>query len=170
MRFFTVIYKNLMRRKVRSLLTSVGIAVGVAAVVAMTAIAWGFERSWSRAYTARGTDLAVTKTSSKSPMPTPFDQAASAELVRLPGVTASAGLLTDFMGIEESPGMVVFGWEPGSFLWDHLKLVDGRWPENDEKALVMGTVGWSYVLLAPVIPSVIVAALVGRREPPGPGE
>lgn len=38
------------------------------------------------------------------------------------------------------------------------------------QALVMGTVGWSYVLLAPVIPSVIVAALVGRKEPPARGE
>ncbi len=38
------------------------------------------------------------------------------------------------------------------------------------QALVLGTVGWSSVLLAPVIPSVIVAALVGRREPPARGE
>ena len=38
------------------------------------------------------------------------------------------------------------------------------------QALVMGTIGWSYVLLAPVIPSVIVAALVGRRDPPAPGD
>ena len=48
--FITVIFKNLLRRKVRSLLTVVGIGIGVAAVVAMTAIAWGFERTWTRTY------------------------------------------------------------------------------------------------------------------------
>ncbi len=138
--FLTVIFKNLVRRKVRSLLTIVGIAVGVAAVVAMTAIAWGFEKSWSSTHTARGTDLAVTKTSSKSPMPTAFDESIADELAKLPGVRSVCGLLTDFVGIEESPGMIVFGWEPGSFLWDHLKLVEGRWPGDGEKAVVLGTV------------------------------
>ena len=138
--FITVIFKNLLRRKVRSLLTIVGISIGVAAVVAMTAIAWGFEKSWTRAYTARGTDLAVTKTSSKSPMPVPFDSSILEELRKLPGVRSSSGLLTDFVGIEESPGMILFGWEQDSFLWEHLKLVEGRWPKNGEKAVVLGTV------------------------------
>lgn len=140
MRFITVILKNLLRRKVRSVLTIVGISIGVAAVVAMTAIAWGFEKSWTRAYTARGTDLAVTKTSSKSPMPAPFDVGMLEELRKLPGVKSTSGLLSDFVGIEESPGMILFGWEPGSFLWDHLKLVEGRWPKEGEKAVVLGTV------------------------------
>jgi putative ABC transport system permease protein len=140
MRFFTVICKNLLRRRTRSLLTVVGIAVGVAAVVTMTAIAWGFERSWTRAYSARGTDLAVTKTTSKSPMPAPFSDTMAAELRRLPGVSASAGLLTDFMGIEESAGMIIFGWEPDSFLWEHLKLTDGRWPVPGEKTVALGSV------------------------------
>ena len=140
MRFFTVVFKNLLRRRTRSLLTVTGIAVGVAAVVTMTAIAWGFERSWTKAYHARGTDLSVTKTTSKSPMPLPFDASVEDELRRLPGVKATGGLLTDFMGIEESPGMIIFGWETDSFLWDHLKLVEGRWPQPGEKALVLGNV------------------------------
>ena len=138
--FITVIFKNLFRRRVRSLLTVVGIAVGVAAVVAMTAIAWGFEKSWTGAYNARGTDLAVTKTASKSPTPTGFDQSVGAELKKLPGVKSVSALLTSFMGIEESPGMVVFGWEPGGFVWDHLKLIEGRWPAGDQKEVVLGTI------------------------------
>jgi len=138
--FITIILKNLLRRKVRSLLPVTGISIGVAAVVAMTAIAWGFEKGWIRAYTARGTDLAVTKTSSKSPMPSAFDAAVEGELRKLPGVRDSSGVLTDFVGIEESPGMIMFGWESGSFLWDHLKLVEGNWPGEGEKVVVLGTV------------------------------
>ena len=82
MRFITVILKNLLRRKVRSVLTIVGISIGVAAVVAMTAIAWGFEKSWTRAYTARGTDLAVTKTSRNH---APEAPEATFGIERLPG-------------------------------------------------------------------------------------
>ena len=50
MRFFlTVICKNLLRRFVRSLLTVVGIAIGVGAVVALASIAWGFQKTWEEA-------------------------------------------------------------------------------------------------------------------------
>ena len=43
MSFLTLIVKNLLRRPLRSLLTIVGIAVGIGAVVALTSLAWGFE-------------------------------------------------------------------------------------------------------------------------------
>jgi len=135
--FLTVVGKNLMRRPTRSLLTLVGIAIGVAAVVALTSIAWGFEASWERAYTARGTDLVVTKVTSQSPMPTPFDESKKAELLQLPQVRNADGLLSDLVSIEDSPTMLVFGWERGGFLWDHLHLVRGRWPKDDEERVVV---------------------------------
>lgn len=141
MTFLTVVLKNLLRRPTRSLLTLVGIAIGVAAVVALTSIAWGFEASWERAYAARGTDLIVTKVTSQSPMPTPFDLSKRTELLALPGVRYADGLLSDLVSIEDSPTMLVFGWERGGFLWDHLRLVRGRWPKDDaERAVVVGVV------------------------------
>ncbi len=138
--FATVIFKNLFRRKTRTLLTTAGISIGVAAAVAMTAIAWGFEKGWVRAYTSRGTDLAVTKISSKSPMPSAFAEAVKDEVAHLPGVAAASGVLSDFMGVEESPGMIIFGWDLHEYLWDHLKLVSGHWPRLGEKELMIGTV------------------------------
>jgi putative ABC transport system permease protein len=107
----------------------------------MTAIAWGFEKSWSRTYTARGTDLAVAKTSSKTPMGSIFDEAIIHELQGLPGVLAATGLLTDFMGIEESPGYDrLWLGPPTDFSGSISKLVEGRWPQRDEKAVVLGTI------------------------------
>lgn len=140
MRFVTLVGKNLLRRRTRSLLTVAGVAIGIGAVVALTSIAWGFERSWARAYDARGTDLAVLKIASQSPLPAVFDEGMRAELAALPGVASATGLLNDFMGIEDSPGMIVFGWELESYLWDHLRLVEGRWPRPGERAVVLGSV------------------------------
>lgn len=37
------------------------------------------------------------------------------------------------------------------------------------QALVMEAVGWWYVTLAPVLPSVVIAMLAGRKSPPPPG-
>jgi putative ABC transport system permease protein len=141
MTFLTVVLKNLLRRKTRSLLTVAGIAVGIGAVVALTSIAWGFQKSWERAYTARGTDMIVTKVTSRSPMPTPFAETMKGELAALPGVRDVSGLLSDMASIEDAPTVLVFGWELGGFMWEHLKLQSGRWPAgDDEKAVVIGSV------------------------------
>jgi putative ABC transport system permease protein len=64
--FLTLVFKNLLRRPTRSLLTTTGIALGIAAVVALSSIAWGFQRSWEQAYTARGTDLCRRHSANRS--------------------------------------------------------------------------------------------------------
>ena len=141
MMFLTVVGKNLLHRPTRSLLTITGIAVGIAAVVALSSIAWGFERSWERADAARGADLIVLKITTRDPMGAPFDAGMKDELLRLPHVQEASGLLSDLMSIEEAPPVLVFGWELHGFLWKHLRLVEGRWPKDDaEKAVVLGTV------------------------------
>jgi len=41
---------------------------------------------------------------------------------------------------EDNPPIFVFGWAYGSYLWEHLKLLDGRWPAHrDEPAVLLGT-------------------------------
>lgn len=141
MSFLTVVWKNLLRRRTRSLLTLAGIAIGVAAVVALTSIAWGFELSWQRAYLARGTDLIVLKVTSQSPMPTPFSLEKKAELLLLPHVQQVNGLLSDLVSIEGAPTMLVYGWELDGFLWEHLHLKAGRLPaDNAEETVVLGVV------------------------------
>jgi putative ABC transport system permease protein len=141
MSFLTLVFKNLLRRPTRSLLTMTGIAVGIAAVVALSSIAWGFQRSWEQAYTARGTDMIVTKVTSRNPLPTPFDESIKDDLLKLPHVQQVSGLLSDMVSIEDAPTVLVFGWERDSYLWGHLKLIAGRWPAADtEKSVVIGTV------------------------------
>ncbi|HEV3218928.1 MAG TPA: ABC transporter permease [Candidatus Acidoferrales bacterium] len=141
MTFFTIICKNLLRRRTRSLLTIAGIAIGIGAVVALASLAWGFESSWVRTYTARGTDMIVTKVTSQSPIPAPFAEEREKELLALPHVVQASGLLTDLISVEDAPTVLVFGWKGDSYLWAHLHLVGGRWPKNDnERAVVLGSV------------------------------
>lgn len=133
---------NLRCRRARSELTVSAIALGIAAVVALTGIAWGFEASWQKANDARGTDLIVTRTATESSMPSPF----RAERIRdtlagYPHVAQVVGLLSEMLSVGEgSPPVFVFGWAHRSYLWDHLRLVDGRWPQDDtEPAALVGT-------------------------------
>jgi putative ABC transport system permease protein len=50
MRFSTLIARNLLRRGVRTSLTVLGLGIGVAAVVSLLGISWGFERSFLTIY------------------------------------------------------------------------------------------------------------------------
>ena len=140
MTFAAIIVKNLQQRPARSVLTIAGIAIGIAAVITLASIAWGFENAWVRIYTARGTDLIVTKGGSLSPVAASFPLTAARELRSFPEVAETSGMLSDVMSIEETPIVLVFGWERNTFVWDHLRLVQGRWPADDSEAtVVIGT-------------------------------
>ncbi|MFA7281201.1 MAG: ABC transporter permease [Sterolibacterium sp.] len=141
MNLLTLALGNLRRRPARSALTVSAIALGIAAVVALTTIAWGFEVSWQKANDARGTDLIVTRTGSENAMPSPFVGAAVLnQLAHYPHVQDVAGLLSEMLTIgDHSPPIFVFGWAYGSYLWDHLKLLQGRWPaDRNEPVVVLG--------------------------------
>ncbi|MDE2368263.1 MAG: ABC transporter permease [Burkholderiales bacterium] len=125
---------NLRRRPGRSLLTAAAIALGICAVVALTGIAWGFEASWQQANDDRGTDLILTRGGSENAMPVAFvGEPWSTRLRALPQVHEVAGLLSEMLGVDDGSSPVfVFGWQRGSYLWTHLQLVDGRWPEASD--------------------------------------
>ena len=139
MNLFSFAFGNLYRRPARTFLTVSAISLGIAAVVALTSIAWGFEASWQKANDARGTDLIVTRLASENAMPSAFvahdhEQA----LKTFPHVQAVVGLLSEMLSVSDNaPPVFVFGWAYGSYLWDHLKLVDGRWPNADAEPVVM---------------------------------
>ena len=130
---------NLYRRPARTVLTVSAIALGIAAIVALTSIAWGFEASWQKANDARGTDLIVTRLASANAMPSPFPEAGVRQVLKgYPHVTEVVGLLSEMLTLgDNAPPVFVFGWAHGSYLWDHLRLLEGRWPGGDAEPVIM---------------------------------
>jgi putative ABC transport system permease protein len=136
---FSFALENLYRRPARSVLTVCAISLGIAAVVALTAIAWGFEASWQKANDARGTDLIVTRIASENTMPSPFvADKVQPVLSGFSHIREVVGLLSEMLSASaEAPPVFVFGWAHPSYLWDHLQLLDGRWIAGDEEASVV---------------------------------
>jgi putative ABC transport system permease protein len=141
MTYWQLALKNLLRRPGRSALTVSAIAIAIAAIVSLTSISWGFEASWQHANDLRGTDLIVTRLASENTLPAPFAAGAvQARIAAMPHVAQVAGLLSELLSVGDMPPMFVFGWERGSFLWDHLRLREGRWPRDDaEQAVMLGS-------------------------------
>lgn len=141
MRFTTLILRNLLRRRVRTALTVLGLAVGIAAVVALLGVAWGFERSLKRIYEAKGIDLVVVRAGVSNRITSHIDAALADRLRRVPGVREVGGSLVDTISFEDAGlvGVLVDGWEPGSILFRGITVLAGRTLEpDDKKAALLG--------------------------------
>src|SRR5947207_1399410 len=96
MHFSTLILKNLMRRRGRSLLTIFGIAIGVGAVVSLVGLAGSFENSFLNHYSGRNIDLIVQRAgTAEDRLNRGLPQDLGAELGKLPGVKEVVGRLLD---------------------------------------------------------------------------
>lgn len=139
MTFLQVVSRSLLRRPVRTALTLLGISVGIAAVVALIGLSRGLVSSWTDGMKQRGTDLVVHNMRG-SLTPKPFPASARDRVVQTPGVAASCMGLIELMSIENADLMIISGREWDCFVWQNLKLVSGRLPNDpNERAVVLGT-------------------------------
>jgi putative ABC transport system permease protein len=138
MTFLTFVTRGLMRRPVRTGLTIAGIAIGIAAVVALVGISRGFETSWQTGMKSRGTDIVVSNMG-KGLTPKPFSATVVERITPLPHVAETCALLVDLISVEKADMMIVSARQWGGFSWKNLKLVSGRLPNDAaERAVVLG--------------------------------
>lgn len=139
MTFFTIVVRSLTRRPVRTCLTLVGISIGIAAVVTLVGMAWGYEKGITRQLDTMGIDVVVSNMSGGL-MPKVFDESLQEKVSTLPRVAKVTSALMQMLSVEDAPIMMISGREWGGFAWDKLKVIDGRLPRDGaEKAVVLGT-------------------------------
>jgi putative ABC transport system permease protein len=138
MTFFTIVVRGLIRRPVRTGLTLVGISIGIAAVVALVGMAWGYEKSMTQHLDVLGIDVVVSNMSGGI-MPKTFDESLQGKVAKLPRVVDTTAVLMQMLSVEDAPMMMVSGRQWGGFTWQGLKVVDGRMPKDgNEPAVVLG--------------------------------
>ncbi len=121
-----MIVRNLLRRKTRMLLTVFGIAVGVAAVVALGALAEGFVEGYGAIAGGSGADLLVVQDEALDIVFSAVDQKVRSSLEALSGVNEVSGMIYTFAATEETPYFIVYGYDPHSFAIDHFKIIKGQ--------------------------------------------
>ncbi len=143
MGFLTFITRNMLGRPARTVLTVLGLGVGIAAVVMLTGISWGFERSMTAAYTSRGIDLVVVRAGVSDQLSSNLEQALGDTIRGVPGVESVAPSLMDAVSFEEAnlASVLASGWEPGGLLIRGLRMVDGRAIElGDSRSVMLGRI------------------------------
>ena len=117
----------------RTLLTVFGIAVGVAAVVALGAMADGFIQGYSAMSGGSGADILVVQDNALDIMFSTVDQEIAPILARMPGVTAVSEMIYTFAATDAAPYFIVYGYDPNGFAVQHFKIVEGV-PLSDKAA------------------------------------
>jgi putative ABC transport system permease protein len=140
MYFVTFLAKNLLRRRTRTLLTVLGLAVAVTAVVAMMAVGTNIERSVERSFNQRRVDLIVQQAGRSGGLNSDFGDALVQKAKQLPGVTVAEGVV-NLIDVTRPSGssdqVMIQGWRTDNFGYDDLQLLDGRRLTTGERRKVM---------------------------------
>ena len=131
-----MILKNLIRRATRSLLTVIGIAIGVAAVVALGSMAEGIATNYGNAL-GLNNDLLVTQANSYDVAFSNLDQDLGQRIQSIPDVTNVDPGVFGWIAVGDTPYFLVYGYEPGSVAIDHYRIVEGK-PVTGPKQVAVG--------------------------------
>jgi putative ABC transport system permease protein len=130
-------WKNLWRRRLRTLLTLVGIGMGIGAFVALVGFSRSFEHEWLRLYESSGTDIAVVQ---KTFMNTSVDESAGKELNSLSTVANATPMILNMMDLTPEINALVYGWKSNSYEFASLKIKAGRRFQDGQPEVMLGDI------------------------------
>ena len=131
-----MIYKNLMRRKIRTILTMAGIAIGVAAIVSLSALADGFQMGYTALLRGSKADLVISQPDSFDLSMSSIDESLQLELAVMPEVEQISGMIQGYSEAEGQPYFFVFGYPEGSFVLERYPIISGsELSKGDAKSL-----------------------------------
>lgn len=133
-----MILKNLLRRKFRTLLTILGIAIGVAAIISLGSLASGLQAGYNSMLTGSKADLIISQPNSIDIAYSSVDEKVGEKLKTMPEVSEFSGMIQGFTQAEGEPLFFVFGYPKDSFLIDRFIIKDGFSLNSSEAKKVKG--------------------------------
>ncbi len=121
-----MILKNLFRRKGRTILTLVGISIGVAAIVALGAMAEGMRAGYTAMARGSQADLVLTQKGAMDITLGGVEETVAEQLRAWPEVADADGMLMGNVQAEASPYFFIFGYDPGGFAIAHFRIIEGQ--------------------------------------------
>jgi len=120
-----IILRNLLRRKTRTLLTVLGVCVGVTAIIALGALADGFRAGYGSMMSGSKADLVLSQPDAMDVSYSAVDESVGVVLGAMPEVKAASGMLQGLTQAEGEPFFIVFGYSADSFMLDRFRIKEG---------------------------------------------
>jgi putative ABC transport system permease protein len=125
-----LVVRNLLRRPVRTALTTAGVALGVGLIVALLSIANGAKRTADELIHLGRSDFGVFQAGTSDLTRSLLPESLAGELSREPGVIAVAPIF-----LLNTKSLLVFGYEPGGFPARRMVVVEGTRARREEALL-----------------------------------
>ncbi len=133
--FSGFVFRNLQRRRLRTLLTLGGIGMAVGAFVGLVGFSSAFEQQWQQLYSSSGTDLAVIHGTFLN---TSLDESATAKLKELPVVAQASPSIFNLMDLTTDVNALVYGWNADAFQFGSLQILAGRPFRDGQPEVLLG--------------------------------
>jgi putative ABC transport system permease protein len=128
-------WKNLWRRRLRTLLTLLGIGMAIGAFVALVGFSRSFEHEWMRLYSSSGIDIAVVD---KNFMNSSVSQSIQPKLDAVPMVAQAEPMIFNIMDITPEVNAIIFGWLGSSFEMGSLTFTSGGPFHDGKPEIILG--------------------------------
>jgi putative ABC transport system permease protein len=143
MKMWKIAVKNLWRRPLRSVITAFGLAIAVAAVVALVGVSQSLESSFLELYVRRGGDLVVQRRGGAVQLYKGIKVSVGNQMRQIPGVREVIGSLMDMVAFEDQDLYMVLvnGWDPDCPVIKRVNLLSGRRLKvGDRRAVMLGRI------------------------------
>jgi putative ABC transport system permease protein len=127
-----LVLKNLLRRKVRTVLTVSGVAIGVGLIVALLSITAGVQSSANELIHVGRTDFGLFQQGASDLTRSLLPQSLFAKVKSSPGVADAAQIFIRVGKVNNESEFLVFGFVPGELTYRREVIIDGRRPHGSE--------------------------------------
>jgi ABC-type lipoprotein release transport system permease subunit len=124
-RFLPGVMRGLWRRRMRTALTLLGIGVGIAAIVALGALAEGMAYAMTEMWRASQMDLFASEAGVDSDF-SAIDERVGARIAAWSDVEAVSGSIMTAANTDKMPMMLVFGYHPRELAIRHFRIIEGQ--------------------------------------------
>jgi putative ABC transport system permease protein len=122
----SIVFANVWRRPGRTAFTALGIALGVATIVALLSLGDGLKRTAGGLVHLGDADFVVFQHGVADPTASYLPVSIQQKVQSVPGVESAAPLLMLVEKVKQDPNAIVFGTPPTSSVQTRLVLLDGR--------------------------------------------
>ena len=129
--------RNLWRRRTRTALTTLGVGVGIAAIVALGGITQGMIEILTGMMTGSQAELMAIEADVSDMGYSSIDQRVGARIAALPDVEAVSGVVITVASTGEMPLLIIFGYHPREFAIRHFRIVEGQ-PLTARRQVIIG--------------------------------
>jgi putative ABC transport system permease protein len=121
-----MVWKNLVRRKGRTILTILGVSIGIAIIIGLGSLAQGLQAGYSSMLSGSNADLILNEPDAYDLSMSSIDEQVGDEIQAMPEVDAVSGMLQGLVQAEGNPYFFVFGYPEGSFTLDRYNIIEGN--------------------------------------------